>query len=572
MLEQSIIEKVNQWINSSFVEDASKHEIQDLLQKENNQELTERFYKNLEFGTGGMRGIIGAGHNRINIYTVRRAALALSKALKKNDAVAISYDSRRFSKIFAEEVAQVLAAQQIKSHLFSQLTPVPLLSYAIRQLKAQAGVMITASHNPINYNGIKIYWDDGAQVTPPHDKIITDFYESIDASSDIKRISLKEGMETKLIDYIPTSLIDAYDEMVMGQLPQTKKFYETQFPEEKKLKAVYTPLHGTGRLFARDLMKKCHYQMSLVSSQEMPDENFSTVKTPNPEDPSALELAVTEMIQTKSHVCYGTDPDADRLGVVLNNNGHPYYLTGNQIALLMLHYLFTHKEKPANKNLVVLKSIVTSYMQDKLCAHFGARCINTLTGFKWMCGELKKLEEKKENFEFLFASEESFGQLIHPHSRDKDAISSMALFSEIVQDCLIQGKSVLSYLSEIYREFGYYTEDLLSVNYEGQQGQEKIKRIMDFFRNNYQKLDFLKVESLEDYLDDGHGMPKSNVLGLILEGNNRLYLRPSGTEPKIKFYLMNVYSDFSSLEESEGKAKKDFESTKQRIQSLIKDI
>jgi len=542
-MDQKIIEKAKLWGTNAYFSACDRAEITTLLENlsSNEMELTERFYRDLEFGTGGLRAPMGMGQNRMNKYNVRRASQALSQMIIKNfggGAAVISYDSRNHSKEFALEAAGVFAANGIKAHVFQVLTPVPMLSFGVRYFKAQVGVMITASHNPPIYNGLKAYWNDGAQVVPPIDKEIINSYNELTDWQTIKYMPFEEAQAKGLAFWTDEKVDEAFYQVIENKVIQDREMCKKHGSE---LSIVYTALHGSGQVPCTYILKRLGFTKShSIESQAQPDGNFSTVKSPNPEDPNALKLAMEHMLKTKADIVYGTDPDCDRLGVVVNNHGLPAIINGNQIAALMLYYVFKKKVemKTLPLNPLVIKSIVTSPIQNAIVESFGGTVMDTLTGFKWMAGLIRELEEKKSKYNFVFASEESFGYMPHSESRDKDGVSSVSLMSEVALYFKLQGKNLIEALDEIYSKYGFYYESLLSLDYEGISGAQKISRIMDFFRK-YPDTEFAgeKIASKEDY-EQGLKLPKSNVLSFTFESGNKLFLRPSGTEPKIKFYVM----------------------------------
>lgn len=566
-MKDQILELAKDWANNAYFDAADRKEIQDLINANEHEELQERFYQDLEFGTGGLRSIIGMGRNRMNKYNVRKAAQAMSECILKEKpigaCVCISYDCRNFSLEFAKEVASVFAGNSIKAYIFRELTPTPILSYAIRYYKAHAGVMITASHNPKKYNGFKAYWSDGAQVTPPQDQIVIDCYYSIKNWDRINTLDFDKGTANGMIEWIGEELFNSYYQILLGHSlnPELCKV------KGGDLKVIYTSLHGTGRNPCEKISKLLGFSsFQVLAEQAEFDGNFSTVETtPNPEDPRALSLAVNKMLQTGADLVYGTDPDCDRLGVAVNDNGNVHYLNGNQIAFLMLYYLCEEhtKKNTMPKNPLVIKSIVTSELQVTICRHYGVEVKNTLTGFKWMAMLWRELEVQ-QHYSYLFSSEESFGYMTHDKVRDKDAVGAIALMNEVALFYKLQGKNLIQVLDEIYNKFGYAKESLVSKTYEGITGKEKIDRIMEYFRTNHEYIADEKVEVFMDYktlqskdLSNGKVMPlemeSSNVLGLVFKDGNRLFLRPSGTEPKIKFYTMIQVSQ-GTLEQKKHKA------------------
>ncbi len=542
-MDQKIIEKAKLWGSNPYFSETDRTEITNLLGKlpASEDELTERFYRDLEFGTGGLRAPMGIGQNRMNKYNVRRATQALCQMIIKNfggGSAVVSYDSRNFSKEFALESAGVFAANGIKAYVFHVLTPVPMLSFGVRYFKAQAGVMITASHNPPIYNGLKAFWNDGAQVVPPVDKAIINEYNELTDWQKIKYMPFEEAQAKGLAVWTDETVEEAFYQIVEKKVIQDMKMCLEQ---GSKLSIVYTALHGSGQVPCTNILKRLGFSNShSIEEQAMPDGNFPTVKSPNPEDPKAMKLATDYMLKTKADIVYGTDPDCDRLGVVVNHHGEPVIINGNQIAALMLYYVFKKKTELGNlpENALVVKSIVTSPIQNAIVESFGGTVMDTLTGFKWMAALIRELEEKKSKYNFVFASEESFGYMPHAESRDKDGVSSVALMSEVALYFKLKGQNLIEALDEIYTKYGFFYESLLSKDYEGIQGAQKISRIMDFFRKYPEnKFEGEIITSKEDY-ELGLNLPKSNVLSFTFESGNKLFLRPSGTEPKIKFYVM----------------------------------
>lgn len=554
-MDQKIIENATLWGSNTYFSEADRKEINALLADlpKNELELTERFYRDLEFGTGGLRAPMGMGQNRMNKYNVRRATQALANNVIKQfggGSAVISYDSRNCSKEFALEAAGVFAANGIKAHVFRVLTPTPMLSFGVRYYKAQAGIMITASHNPPIYNGFKAFWNDGAQVVPPIDKEIINEYNKLTDWSMIKHMSFEEALTQGLASWTDEKVEEAFyqviEDKVIQDLDMCKKF-------GSELSIVYTALHGTGEVPCNETAKRLGFtKFYSIPEQAKPDGNFPTVKSPNPEDPKAMAMAIDYMLKNNGDIAYGTDPDGDRLGVVVNDHGKPAILNGNQIAALMLYYVFSVKseKKTLPEKALVIKSIVTSPIQNAIVEHFGGTVMDTLTGFKWMAGLIRELEEKKSPYNFVFASEESFGYMPHNESRDKDGVSSMAIMSEVALYYKKKGMTLVDALDEIYTKFGFFFESLVSLDYEGIQGAQKISRIMEFFRK-YPETHFAgeEIVATEDYQasmstdirlksNKAIALPKSNVLSFTFASGNRLFLRPSGTEPKIKFYTM----------------------------------
>lgn len=554
-MDQKIIENATLWGNNTYFSEADRAEIVKLLSDlpKNEVELTERFYRDLEFGTGGLRAPMGMGQNRMNRYNVRRATQALANNVIKHfggGSAVISYDSRNNSKEFALEAAGVFAANGIKAHVFRVLTPTPMLSFGVRYYKANCGIMITASHNPPIYNGFKAFWNDGAQVVPPVDKEIINQYNELTDWNKIKYMPFEEAVSKGLASWTDEKVENAFYEVIEKKVIQDLDLCKKYGSE---LSIVYTALHGTGEVPCNETAKRLGFtKFYSIPEQSKPDGNFPTVKSPNPEDPKALAMAIDYMLKNNGDIVYGTDPDGDRLGVVVNDHGKPAILNGNQIAALMLYYVFSVKaeKKTLPEKALVIKSIVTSPIQNAIVEHFGGTVMDTLTGFKWMAGLIRELELKNSPYNFVFASEESFGYMPHNESRDKDGVSSMAIMSEVALYYKRKGMSLVDALDEIYTKFGFFYESLVSLDYEGIEGAKKISRIMDFFRK-YPETHFAGEEIIgkEDYEasistdirlknNKAIALPKSNVLSFTFASGNKLFLRPSGTEPKIKFYTM----------------------------------
>ena len=545
-MDQKIIDNAKLWGKNPYFSEADRAEINKLIEglPGTEVELNERFYRDLEFGTGGLRAPMGMGQNRMNKYNVRRATQALANTMKahagdlKKMSAVISYDSRNSSKDFALEAAGVFAANNIKAYVFKALTPTPMLSFAVRHYGSQGGIMITASHNPPIYNGYKAFWNDGAQVVPPIDKEIISAYNGLTDWNKIQYMTFDEAEKKGLAAWTDDYVDDEFFKVIEKKVIQNP---EMCLKDGAKLSVVYTALHGTGQVPCEVIAKRLGFtNFYSIPEQAKPDGQFSTVKSPNPEDPKALAMAVDRMLSTNADLVCGTDPDCDRLGIAVNDHGKAAFVNGNQIAALMLHYIFSSKKQkgtlPAKP--LVLKSIVTSPIQNAIVEHFGGTVEDTLTGFKWMAAKIKEHEVKNSPYEFIFASEESFGYMPHASSRDKDGVSSVALISEIALHHKLRGKNLIEALDEIYEEFGFFYESLVSLDYEGIQGSQKIARIMDHFRQ-YPEAQFAgeAISAKEDY-EKGVNLPKSNVLSFSLESGNKFFLRPSGTEPKIKFYTM----------------------------------
>jgi phosphoglucomutase len=585
-MDQKIIENATIWGNNTYFSETDRKEITTLLADlaKNEVELTERFYRDLEFGTGGLRAPMGMGQNRMNKYNVRRATQALANNVLRqfgsgDNSAVISYDSRNCSKEFALEAAGVFAANGIKAYVFRALTPTPMLSFGVRYYKAKAGIMITASHNPPIYNGFKAFWNDGAQVVPPIDKEIINEYNKLTDWNEIKHMSFEEAQEKGLAEWTDEKVDNAFYSVIEKKVIQDLEMCK-QFGSE--LSVVYTALHGSAEVPCNETAKRTGFsKFYSIPEQAKPDGNFPTVKSPNPEDPKALAMAIDYMLKHKADIVYGTDPDGDRLGVVVNDHDKPAILNGNQIAALMLYYVFSVKseKKTLPEKALVVKSIVTSPIQNAIVEHFGGTVLDTLTGFKWMAGLIRELEEKKSPYNFVFASEESFGYMPHNEARDKDGVSAMALMSEVALFYKRKGMTLVDALDEIYGKFGFFYESLVSMDYEGIQGAQKISRIMEHFRN-YPETHFAGEEIVgkEDYeasiatdirLKNNKAieLPKSNVLSFTFASGNKLFLRPSGTEPKIKFYTMVRETD-GELSEKKLNALKKVKIIEDKIKEL----
>ena len=565
-MEQESVLKAHEWVKNPYFDEAAKAEIQTLLNNNDTAEIVERFYKDLEFGTGGIRSIIGMGFNRINRYTIQKATQALANELLSLGIaelkVALSYDSRTFSFEFAQEAAAVLAGNGIHAHIYGRLNPVPLLSFAVRHLHAHAGIMITASHNPPEYNGYKVYWADGCQVTAPNDLNIIDRYNAMKDFKSINYLNFNAGLDCGLIHWMGEDIENRYYEKIKSMTINPSLCRE----KGRELKLVFTPIHGTGLLPCKKVLEQIGLSCHVVPQQAQPDNLFPTVTSPNPENATALAMAVDLMKKTGADLVFGTDPDADRLGLAVMHQGSVHYPNGNQIGLLMLHYILS-QSKSIPKNSYFIKTIVTSELQANMAKEFDVAVENTLTGFKWICRRLREIEKADPSRNFIFGTEESFGYLNHHFVRDKDAVSAVALMAEVALWYKTQGMTLIDGLDKIYEEYGFSHETLLCLDYFGKEGAEKISRIMDHFRNNIgTELAGEEITSLEDYKNQSLtqistgkkaklDFPVSNVLGFSFKSGNKLYLRPSGTEPKIKFYIL-IQETTGNLQEKKLRAGK----------------
>ena len=496
------IDEYKKWISSDYFDKKTKEE---LLNIENDEkEIEDRFYKNLEFGTGGLRGIIGAGCNRINIYTVRRATLGLAnyiikknKEEGKNKGVVIAYDSRYMSKEFCQEAAKTLAACGIKSYIFDSLRPTPQLSFAIRYLGCIAGIVITASHNPKEYNGYKVYWSDGGQVCPNIAEDIIKEVDLIEDYSKIPTISYEDAILSNLITILDEKCDNAFINAIKNQILRQDIIDEYG----NKIKIVFTPIHGTGNIPVRRTLEEVGFKNVItVKEQEMPDPDFSTVKSPNPEEREAFNIAIEVAKKENAHIIIGTDPDCDRVGVVVKNKEDEYIvLNGNQIGSLLVNYVITNKidSIDLSKNPTIVKTIVTSQLGAEIAKSYGINCLETLTGFKFIGEKIAEFEKTNEHT-FVMGYEESYGYLIGTHARDKDGVVSSLLISEMAAYYYSKGMSLYEGLLEIYKKYGYYKESLKSITLKGIDGTNKIKNIMRYFReSNIKEITNIKVKELK---------------------------------------------------------------------------
>ena len=555
------------WLEDSYFDDNTKKELQAI--KDNEKEIEERFYKDLEFGTGGLRGIIGAGTNRMNIYTVRKATQGLANYIKKqggeSKGVAIAYDSRRKSPEFADEAALCLAANGIKAYVFDSLRPTPELSFALRTLGCISGIVITASHNPPEYNGYKCYWEDGAQVAAPRDKEIITEVNNVTNYHDVKTMNKDEAIKAGLYQVIGKEIDDKY----MVELK--KQIIHPEIIEEvaKDMKIVYSPFNGTGNLPVRRILDEIGFKnVYVVPEQEMPDPDFTTLAYPNPEDPKAFTLALKLAKEKNADIVLATDPDADRLGIYAldTKSGEYVPFTGNMSGMLIAEYILRERtatgrmpEKPA-----LVTTIVTTNMAMAISADYKVKCIEVLTGFKYI-GEQIKLFEQSGSNNYVFGLEESYGCLAGTHARDKDAIVAVMCLCEMAAWCKKNGKTVWDQMIELYEKYGYFKESQYSITMKGIDGAKEIQDLMNKLRSNPPKnFGDLKVKEFRDYdtgktlnLETGvegeTGLPKSNVLYFDLTNDSWCCARPSGTEPKIKFYR-GVKG--SSLEDADAKLQK----------------
>ena len=561
-------EKYNQWLSSDIISEDLKKELLDI--KDNEKEIEERFYKELDFGTGGLRGIIGAGTNRLNVITVGKATQGFSNFLNdeygENKSVAIAYDSRNMSDVFAKAAALNLAANGIKTFLFKSLRPTPVLSFAVRYLGCKGGIVLTASHNPKIYNGYKAYDENGCQLTDEPAKRVIDYVNAIEDYSKIKTMDESKAIEEGLLVYIAENV----DEAFIENLKEVTIRKELVKNKAKDLNIVYTPIHGSGNIPVRTVLKELGYEnVHVVKEQELPDGNFPTAPYPNPEDPKVFKLALELSEKVGADVIFGTDPDCDRIGVVVkDNNGEYKVLTGNQTGILLTHYVLSSLKElnQLPENGVVIKTIVTTEAVRKITDDYGVKLFDLLTGFKYI-GEMMTEFEKSLEYKYLLGFEESYGYLIGTHARDKDAVVAAQMIAEMTLYYKEQGKTLYDALIDLYEKYGYFKESLVSVTLEGKEGQEKIASCIEALRNTkLEEVNGVKVNLALDYKlskevnnitkeEKTLDLPKSNVLKYVLEDDSWFAVRPSGTEPKMKVYLA---VKGRSLEDAENKSA-DFE-------------
>ena len=549
-MDENVKKNYEYWCTSPIFDDATKSELKSL--EGNEDEIFDRFYRELEFGTGGLRGVIGAGTNRMNFYTVGKATQGLANFINKQGAaakgVAIAFDSRRMSPEFADTAACVLAANGIKAYIFDSLRPTPELSFALRTLGCTAGIVVTASHNPPEYNGYKVYWEDGAQITAPKDAQIIGEVNAIKDYAEIKKMTTEEAKAAGLYEVIGKEIDDKYMEVLKKLVLHPEAIKQMA----SSLKIVYTPLHGTGNVPVRRVLKELGFeQVTVVPEQELPDGNFPTVSYPNPEDKKAFALALDLAKKIDADLVLATDPDADRLGVYAKDTktGEYKVFTGNMSGMLICEYEMSQKKAlgilPENGALVT--TIVSSNMAQAVAKEYGMKFIECLTGFKYIGEQIKFFEQSGSN-EYVFGFEESYGCLVGTHARDKDAVVAVMALCEAAAYYKTQGITLWDQMLNIYNKYGYYKEDLFTMTFKGADGAKKMQDMMDAYRKNTPKqVGAYKVLRLRDYKNDvitdlatgetiPTGLPKSNVLYFELENDAWFCVRPSGTEPKIKFY------------------------------------
>ncbi len=570
------MDEFNFWLSDSYFDEETKKELEAI--KGNEKEIEDRFYKELEFGTGGLRGVIGAGTNRMNIYTVRKATQGLANYILKQGGkekgVAIAYDSRRMSPEFADEAALCLAANGIKAYVFDALRPTPELSFALRTLGCISGIVITASHNPPEYNGYKAYWEDGAQVTAPKDKEIITEVKNVTDYHEVKTMDKEEAVKAGLYQVIGAEIDDAY----MAELKKQIIHPEIIKEMADDIKIVYSPFNGTGNVPVRRILSELGFKhVFVVPEQEMPDPDFTTLDYPNPEDPKAFTLALKLAKEKNADIVLATDPDADRLGIYAldTKSGEYVPFTGNMSGMLIAEYILRERtaENRMPENPALVTTIVTTNMAKAICDDYKVKCIEVLTGFKYIGEQIKWFEQSGSNH-YVFGLEESYGCLAGTHARDKDAVVAVMCLCEMAAWCKKNGKTVWDQMLELYEKYGYYKETQYAITLKGIEGSKQIAEIMDKLRSNPPKeFGDLKVVEVRDYdsnktvnMETGEeretGLPKSNVLYFDLTNDSWCCARPSGTEPKLKFY-MGVKG--TSLEDAQAKVEKLTEALKAQI-------
>lgn len=554
-MDPSILARAKYWSTNPTFDELTRAEVQRFLDSDNSTEISERFYKDLEFGTGGLRGILGAGSNRMNIYNIRRATTALAHHIKdvsdnRSDLkVAISYDSRNYSREFALAAAEVLAANGITALVTEELRPTPMLSFMVRHYGCAAGICVTASHNPPEYNGYKVYWSDGAQIIAPHDSAIIAKYNDLSDFASIKFIPLEQAKAANLVKLIGKDLDEAYFKNVLAL--SLRKEGRSGF------KIVYTPLHGSGLYPVTEMLKRFGFDNVLVvPEQKLPNGNFPTVKYPNPEEPEALKMALELARQEKADLVLGTDPDTDRIGIMVREGSDYTFFNGNQIGCLLVDFFLAGIQAAGlmPENPLVIKTVVTTDLQADIAQGYGATCEETLTGFKWICGLIEDYEigRRKPARQYVCGGEESYGFLAGTFVRDKDAVSAACIAAEMVAYYKSLGLTCSQMLDRIFQRHGLYQESLRTLTMQGKEGAEAIKRMMDRMRTSPPRvIDGISVEKMRDFETSQEfiftndeikpsqklTLPRSDVLQFTLVDGTKVSVRPSGTEPKIKFYI-----------------------------------
>lgn len=584
MNKEVFLQKAQEYIG--FEQDPFfRDQVVNLVKEQNFTELSDRFYTELEFGTGGLRGVIGGGYNRMNPFVVRKSTQGLANYIKKSvpveDASAvIAFDSRNFSDLFALEAALVFCANGIRTYLFTGLRPTPELSFAVRHLKATAGIVVTASHNPPEYNGYKVYWNDGAQVVPPHDKGII---QEVRAVKELATpLSKEEAINRKLLIMIDKEVDDPFISMVKNCALRPELIRE----KGKNLKVVFTPLNGTGAIPVSRALSEMGIEVIFVPEQKNPDGNFPTVSYPNPEEASAMKLALDLAKKVGADLVMGTDPDADRLGIAAPDNGEFKLITGNQLGSLLAHYIISTRKELGKlpSNAAFIKTIVTTELQCLIAQDFGVKCYNTLTGFKWIGEKIRQFEQSVDGPSYIGGGEESYGYLVNTEVRDKDAVSAATMTAEIALYFLSQGKTLWDQLRMIWEKYGYFEEVLISNTFKGESGLRQMNDLMEKIRNNppctfgdqdvimvkdYREgtINYVKEKSIRKEID----LPSSNVVQFILADRSVVTARPSGTEPKIKFYASCSSDPGEELGSAQARVQKKIAAIREALKNLIGD-
>lgn len=580
MSHSEILAKASEYVKNE-TDEFFRSQVKDLIAANNSDELNDRFYKDLDFGTGGMRGEIGGGLNRMNPYMIQKATQGLAnyvkKAKPKNASAVIAYDSRNFSELFALEAALVLAANGIKTYLFSALRPTPELSFAVRYLKATTGIVITASHNPKEYNGYKAYWDDGGQVIPPHDKGII---AEVRAVTKINRLEKDEALAKGLLKIIDKEVDVSFIQMIKDVAIRPELIHE----KGKTLKVVYTPLHGTGAFPVSTALKEMGIDVIFVPEQKEPDGNFPTVDFPNPEMAPAMELSLKLGKKVKADIIMGTDPDADRLGIAVPEGDEFILITGNQLGALLADYMFSSLKETGKlpKKPLLIKTIVTTEFQRLIAESYGALCVDVLTGFKYIGEKIREYESQPNGPNYVVGGEESYGYLVHTHARDKDAVSAATMCAEMALYHKSQGRSLMDQLRNLWQKHGYFEEILISSYFKGQAGGETMDRMMQNLRGEPpKKFAGERVLRMKDYksgtttdIPSGKSkkdidLPSSNVLQFFLQDGAVVTARPSGTEPKIKFYASMCTAPGTPLSEAKSLVAEKAKKIRAEIDGLI---
>ena len=559
-MDKFTLENYNNWLTSDYIDLKDREDLESI--KENETEIEDRFYTNLSFGTGGMRGVRGVGINRINKYTIRKATQGLANyilestgEIGKKMGVAIAYDCRIGSEEYALNAALVLAGNGIKAYLFKSLRSTPELSFAVRELKCIAGIVVTASHNPQEYNGYKVYWNDGCQIIEPQASGVVNNVNAIDSFDEIKLLTKEAAIQDGLLEYISEDMDTKFIEAVKKQI------IHSEIPGKENFKIVYSPLHGTGGRPVKRVFEETGFKsIYIVAEQEQPDGNFPTCSYANPEDPAVFKLSIALADKVGATLCMANDPDADRIGVaVKDEKGEWVYPNGNQIGLLLMNYILENK-KNIPKNSAVVSTVVSTPMLDIVAKEKGVKIFRTLTGFKFIGEKIREFEERKYDATFLMGFEESYGYLVGTHARDKDAVVSTLLIAEMAAYYNSIGSSIPKELKKLYEKFGYYREGIIAITKKGKDGVEAISKIMSSLRANVSDSLLGKtIVSKRDFSLGYEGLPKSDVIQFVLEDNTYITARPSGTEPKIKYYFCVVGKTEIEANEKLMKTMEDFQ-------------